>query len=643
MGTATQAPWLTDYDLHLFGEGNHQRAYEKFGAHCGNADGRPGVHFAVWAPNGGAVSVVGDFNQWRPGANPLHLHAQAGVWEGFVPDLGSGTLYKYHIVSRSSEYAVDKADPYGFAAEIRPQTASRVWDLHAYEWNDTAWMAGRAARNALDRPISIYEVHLGSWRRVPEEGNRSLTYREMASQLADYVHAAGFTHVEFLPVVEHPFDGSWGYEAIGYFAPTSRFGTPADFMYLVDYLHQRDIGVILDWVPAHFPKDEAGLGYFDGTHLYEHADPRLGEHPEWNTLVFNYGRPEVRGFLTSNALFWLDKYHVDGLRVDAVASMLYLDYGRGAGQWLPNRYGGKENLDAIDFLRHMNEKVYQEFPDCLTIAEESTAWPRVSRPTYVGGLGFGLKWNMGWMHDMLEYLSQDPVHRRYHHNRLTFSLVYAFSENFILPLSHDEVVYGKGSLLAKMPGDEWRKFANLRLLFGYQFGHPGKKLLFMGDEFGQWNEWNHDSSLDWHMLQYPFHSGLQRWVRDLNTFYRGEPSLHQLDFEPAGFEWIDCNDFERSVVAFIRRGRDGSGPSLFAFNFTPIPRSNYRLGVPQGGLWRESLNSDAPLYGGSGQGNIGGVEAVPLPLHGRPYSLTVTLPPLGVVVFQPADARNSES
>ena len=643
MGTVTQAPWLTDYDLHLFAEGNHQRAYEKFGAHCGEAGGRRGVHFAVWAPNAAAVSVVGDFNQWRPGADVLQSHAHAGVWEGFVPDLGPGTLYKYHIVSRSSDYAVDKADPYGFASEIRPQTASRVWDLNAYQWNDAAWMAGRSGRNELDRPISVYEVHLGSWRRVPEEKNRSLTYREIAAQLADYVHEAGFTHVEFLPVVEHPFDGSWGYEVIGYFAPTSRFGTPADFMYLVDYLHQHEIGVILDWVPAHFPKDEAGLGYFDGTHLYEHADPRLGEHPEWNTLVFNYGRPEVRGFLTSNAMFWLDKYHVDGLRVDAVASMLYLDYGRREGEWLPNRYGGKENLDAVEFLRHINEKIYSEFPDCITIAEESTAWPRVSRPTYVGGLGFGLKWNMGWMHDMLEYMSEDPVHRRYHHNRLIFSLVYAFSENFVLPLSHDEVVYGKGSLLTKMPGDEWRKFANLRLLFGYQFGHPGKKLLFMGDEFGQWNEWNHDSSLDWHLLQYPFHSGLGRWVRDLNTFYRGQPSLHQLDFESTGFEWIDCNDFERSVVAFIRRGRDRSDLTVFAFNFTPVPRPNYRLGVPQGGQWRELLNSDAPLYGGSGQGNIGGVEAVPLPLHGRPYSLNVTLPPLAVVVFQPAEVRKRES
>jgi 1,4-alpha-glucan branching enzyme len=637
----TEAPWLTEYDLHLFIEGNHRRAYEKFGAHCGTVDGRRGVHFAVWAPNARAVSVAGDFNEWRTEATPLALHDWAGVWEGFVPDIGPGTLYKYHIASRSRDYTVDKADPFGFAAEIRPQTASRVWDLSGYRWNDGAWMAGRAARNGLDRPISVYEVHLGSWRRVVEEQNRSLTYREMAVQLADYVHNAGFTHVEFLPVMEHPFDGSWGYETIGYFAPTSRFGTPADFMYLVDYLHQREIGVILDWVPAHFPKDEAGLGYFDGTHLYEHADPRLGEHAEWNTLVFNYGRPEVRGFLISNALFWLDQYHADGLRVDAVASMLYLDYNRREGQWIPNAHGGRENLDALEFLREMNQQVYASYPDCITIAEESTAWPQVSRPNYVGGLGFGLKWNMGWMHDMLEYMSQDPIHRRYHHSKLTFSLAYAFSENFILPLSHDEVVYGKRSLLAKMPGDEWRQFANLRLLFGYQFGHPGKKLLFMGDEFGQWNEWNHDSSLDWHLLQYPFHSGLLRWVRDLNTFYRGQPSLHQVDFEPAGFEWVDCNDFERSVVAFIRRGRDAADYTLFALNFTPVPRPNYRLGVPRGGHWNELLNSDATLYGGTGQGNIGGLDALPLPLHGRPYSLTLTLPPLGMLVFRPALPENS--
>ncbi|HTP32949.1 MAG TPA: 1,4-alpha-glucan branching protein GlgB [Candidatus Acidoferrales bacterium] len=639
MGTTTHVPWLSEYDLHLFGEGTYRRPYEKLGAHCGEVEGRRGVHFAVWAPNAARVSVIGDFNDWRVESNPLSPHSQAGLWEGFVPDIASGALYKYHIISRLGGYEVDKADPYGFAAEIRPRTASRVWDLDTYQWGDAGWMAARAGKNELDCPISIYEVHLGSWRRVGGEENRWLTYREAAVQLADYVHDGGYTHIELMPVMEHPFDGSWGYESIGYYAPTSRFGSPDDFMYLVDHLHQRDIGVILDWVPAHFPKDEAGLGYFDGTHLYEHADQRQGEMPDWNTLVFNYGRSEVRDFLIGNALFWLDRYHVDGLRMDAVASMIYLDYGRREGQWIPNRYGGKENIEALQFLRQTNEQVYAAFPDCLTIAEESTAWPMVSRPTYTGGLGFGLKWNMGWMHDTLDYVSKDPVHRSYHHNQLTFSAMYAFSENFILPLSHDEVVYGKGSLLAKMPGDEWRKFANLRLLFGYLFGHPGKKLLFMGGDFGQWNEWNHDASLDWQLLQYPFHAGLLRWIRDLNTFYRGQPSLYQVDFEPSGFEWVDCNDYERSVLALMRRARDSNDLTLLVYNFTPVPRANYRVGVPMGGYWKECLNSDAVLYGGSGQGNIGGVEAVPLPRHGRPYSLSLTLPPLGALFIRHAENR----
>ena len=637
---STQTYWLSDYDLYLFGEGTHRRAYEKFGAHIGESGGRRGVHFAVWAPNASAVSVIGDFNGWRPEANQFEVHSPAGVWEGFVPDIGEGALYKYHIVSRLKGYQVDKTDPFGFAAEIRPQTASRVCDLARYRWKDQEWMASRGRKNKLNGPISIYEVHLGSWRRVPGEGNRSLTYRELAHQLADYIHETGYTHVEFLPVMEHPFDGSWGYEVLGYFAPTSRFGGPADFMYLIDCLHQRGIGVILDWVPAHFPKDEAGLGYFDGTHLYEHADPRQGEHPEWDTFVFNYGRAEVRGFLTGNAFFWMDQYHVDGLRVDAVASMLYLDYGRRPGQWIPNEHGGKENLEALQFLRHLNEQVYAEFPDCLMIAEESTAWPMVSRPTYAGGLGFGLKWNMGWMHDTLTYLGKDPIHRPFHHNQLTFSLMYAFSENFILPLSHDEVVYGKQSLLAKMPGDEWRQFANLRLLFGYEFGHPGKKLLFMGGDFGQWNEWNHDGSIDWHLLQYPFHSGLLRWVRDLNTFYRGQPSLYQADFEPSGFEWVDANDIERSIVAFLRKADNPGDLTLFVYNFTPVPRPNYRVGVPVGGYWKECLNSDALLYGGSGQGNGGGLDAAPLPLHGRPFSLSLTLPPLAVLALQPVSANS---
>jgi 1,4-alpha-glucan branching enzyme len=637
MATPTETLWLTDYDLYLFGEGTHLRAYEKLGAHPGEVDGRRGTHFAVWAPNARQVTVAGDHNGWNPRSTPMQLRPKAGLWEMFVPDVGTGNRYKYHIVSAQNGYEVDKADPYGFAAEIRPQTASLVWDLAGYTWGDSVWMANRSKNNSLDSPISIYEVHLGSWRRVPEEGNRSLTYREMAVQLATYVHDAGFTHVEFLPLTEHPFDGSWGYETIGYFAPTSRFGTPADFMFLVDYLHQQGIGVILDWVPAHFPKDEAGLGYFDGTHLYEHADPRQGEQPDWNTFVFNYSRREVQSFLTGNALFWLDKYHVDGLRVDAVASMLYLDYARREGNWIPNRYGGRENLDALDFLRRVNEHVYGAYPDAIMIAEESTAWPMVSRPVYLGGLGFGLKWNMGWMHDTLEYMSKDPIFRSYDHNKITFSLQYAFTENFVLPYSHDEVVYGKGSMIAKMPGDEWQKFANLRLLYGFMFGHPGKKLLFMGGEFGQWSEWSHDASLDWDLLQEPFHSGLLRWVRDLNTLYRGSSSLYEADFDAAGFEWVDCSDSKRSVLSFLRRGRNSGEPVLFVCNFTPVPRHNYRVGVPLDCHWRELLNSDAPLYGGSGQGNIGGATAAPLPVHGRPYSLNLTLPPLGVVVFQPDD------
>jgi 1,4-alpha-glucan branching enzyme len=625
---------LSEFDLYLIGEGTHYRAYEKLGAHLTEREGRRGVHFAVWAPNAKLVSVVGDFNDWNPQANSMRP-SPAGVWEGFVPEIGQGAIYKYHIESRYSDYKVDKADPYGFAAEIRPQTASRVWNLEDYSWRDGSWMASRAKKNGLGSPISIYEVHLGSWRRVPEEGNRWLSYRELAPLLAAYVHDAGFTHIEFLPIMEHPFDGSWGYQTTGYFAPTSRFGTPADFMYLVDCLHQQGIGVILDWVPAHFPRDEAGLGYFDGSHLYEHADPRQGEQPDWHTFVFNYGRNEVQNFLTANALFWLDKYHVDGLRVDAVAAMLYLDYGRREGQWIPNRYGGKENIDAIHFLRALNEHVYGAFPDVTMIAEESTSWPQVSRPTYVGGLGFDLKWNMGWMHDTLNYMSLDPVFRNFHHNEITFSLVYAFAENFVLPFSHDEVVYGKGSMLRKMPGDDWQKFANLRLLYGYMFGHPGKKLLFMGNEFGQWSEWNHDASLEWQLLDEPFHAGLKRWVRDLNTLYRGHPLLHELDSNRAGFEWVDCKDSQRSIISFLRRGRNPNDQLLFVCNFTPVVRENYRVGVPLDCYWKEVLNSDAAVYGGSGQGNFGGLPAAPLPIHGRPFSLNMTLPPLGIVVFQP--------
>ena len=635
MATSTQTRWLSDYDLYLFNEGTHRRAYEKLGAHLGQVDGRRGVHFEVWAPNAQQVSVIGDYNSWNPAANQLSVRPEAGLWEGFVPDIGPKTLYKYHIVSRYNDYEVDKADPYGFAAEIRPHTASRVCDLESYSWGDGEWMANRGNRNSLEAPISIYEVHLGSWRRKADEGNRWLTYRELAAELAEYVHNAGFTHVEFMPVTEHPFDGSWGYQTIGYFAPTSRFGQPTDFMWLVDYLHQHEIGVILDWVPAHFPKDEAGLGYFDGTHLYEHADPRQGEQPDWGTFVFNYGRREVQSFLESNALFWFDKYHVDGLRVDAVASMLYLDYGKREGQWIANEHGGKENLEALSFLRRLNQQVYSEYPDIMMIAEESTAWPMISRPLYLGGLGFGYKWNMGWMHDVLEYMSKDPIFRSYQHDKLTFGLLYAFAENFILPFSHDEVVYGKGSMIAKMPGDEWQKFANLRLLYGFMFGHPGKKLLFMGGEFGQWNEWNHDTSLDWHLLQAPAHSGLQRWVRDLNTLYRGQRSLHEVDFDAAGFEWVDCTDWRSSVVSFLRKAKDPRDMLLFVCNFTPVPRHNYRVGVPLECNWKEMLNSDAPLYGGSGQGNMGGLMAAPLPIQGRPYSLNLTLPPLAALVLRP--------
>jgi 1,4-alpha-glucan branching enzyme len=638
-GNALQST-LTDFDLYLFSEGTHARAYEKLGAHLGERNGHLGVQFAVWAPNAERVSVIGDFNNWNISADIMRPNS-AGVWEGFVPDIGSGAVYKYHVISRDRPYVVDKADPYGFAAEIRPRTASRVWDLQDYSWLDRSWMANRAKNNSLNSAISIYEVHLGSWRRVPEEANRWLTYREMAPLLADYVHDAGFTHVEFLPIMEHPFDGSWGYQIIGYFAPTSRFGTPSDFMYLIDYLHQHGIGVILDWVPAHFPKDEAGLGYFDGSHLYEHADPRQAEQPDWNTFVFNYGRNEVQNFLISNALFWFDKYHIDGLRVDAVASMLYLDYGKREGQWIPNQYGGKENIEAIHFLRAVNERVYETFSDVMMIAEESTSWPQVSRPTYLGGLGFGLKWNMGWMHDMLDYMSQDPIFRSYHHNLITFSLVYAFSENFVLPFSHDEVVYGKGSMLRKMPGDDWQKFANLRLLYGFMFGHPGKKLLFMGDEFGQWSEWNHEASLEWPLLKDPLHTGLQRWVRDLNTLYRGQSSLYEFDSNPAGFEWVDCKDSQRSVISFLRRGRSAGDQILFVCNFTPVVIENYRVGVPLEGSWKEILNSDAPLYGGSGQGNFGGLSTIPLPIHGRPFTLNMRLPPLGVVAFQ-ADPHSAE-
>jgi 1,4-alpha-glucan branching enzyme len=632
--TQTASPFLTDFDLYLWSEGTHFRAYEKMGAHLADEHGVAGTHFAVWAPNAREVSVIGDFNGWDPRAFYLHQRGNSGIWEGFVPGVPQGALYKYAITSHHNDYRVIKADPYAFACETRPSTASKVWDLSGYAWGDHDWMARRGRAHAYDAPIAIYEVHLGSWRRAADQGNRWLSYRELARQLPDYVADMGYTHVELLPVSEHPLDMSWGYQTSGYFAPTSRFGTPGDFMALVDALHRKGIGVILDWVPAHFPRDEFALGYFDGTHLYEHADPRLGAHQDWGTFIFNYGRREVSSFLISNALFWLDKYHIDGLRVDAVASMLYLDYSRKEGEWIPNRYGGRENLEAIDFLRRFNERVYGEFPDILTFAEESTAWPGVSKPTYTGGLGFGYKWDMGWMHDTLHYLEHEPVHRKFHHNELTFRMLYAFTENYVLPLSHDEVVHGKRALLSKMPGDDWQKFANLRLLYGYMYAQPGKKLLFMGGEFGQWDEWNADKSLDWHLLEWPPHQGLQRFVRDLNTLYRGEPALHERDCDPAGFEWIDANDYEQSVICFLRRGRDPNDPVVIAMNFTPVPRNNYRIGVTQGGRWDEIFNSDAPLYCGSGQGNLGGVDAAPVGWHGRPYLLNVTLPPLGLVMFK---------
>ena len=627
--------FLTEHDIYHFREGTYFRAYERLGAHAAPAGAARATHFAVWAPNASAVSVVGDFNGWQRDRHRLHARSDSsGIWEGAVEGIGPGALYKYHVVGRDGHTATDKADPYAFRAEIPPRTASVVWDL-GYQWRDAQWMRTRARANALGSPWSIYELHLGSWRRIPAEGNRPLGYREMAHALADYVAELGFTHVELLPVMEHPFYGSWGYQVTGFFAPSARYGTPQDFMYFVDYLHQRGIGVVLDWVPSHFPTDEHGLARFDGTHLYEHADPRQGFHPEWNSSIFNYGRAEVRNFLASSALFWLERYHIDALRVDAVASMLYLDYGRRAGEWIPNRFGGHENLDAVEFLRQLNLAVYRDHPETQTIAEESTAWPMVSRPTYLGGLGFGLKWNMGWMHDTLNYMKQEPIYRKYHHDRLTFSIWYAFFENFVLALSHDEVVHGKGSLIGKMPGDTWQQFANLRLLYGYMWGHPGKKLLFMGGEFGQRREWAHDEALEWWVLQFREHAGVQRWVRDLNTFVRGEPALHQLDFDQRGFEWVDCHDADASVISFLRRARDGS-PLLVVCNFTPVPRTNYTVGVPEGGYWRELLNSDAPLYGGSGMGNFGGVEAAPVSAQGRFHSIVLTLPPLAAVFFKPS-------
>ncbi len=626
---------FSDFDIYLFKEGNHFRLFDKLGSHLMVNNGVSGCYFAVWAPNARTVSMVGDFNNWNPKSHPLLERTDnSGIWEGFIPGIEKGTLYKFHVDSRVNSYRANRGDPFAMHWEVPPRTSPVVWEID-YTWNDSVWMEKRKKVNELSSPISIYEMHIGSWmKKVDENGEeRFLTYREMAPEFVAYIKKMGFTHVQFLPVMEHPFYGSWGYQTIGYFAPTSRYGTPQDFMYLIDYLHQNDIAVILDWVPSHFPGDEHGLAYFDGTCLYEHADPKKGFHPDWKSYIFNYGRNEVQAFLMSSAVFWLEKYHIDGLRVDAVASMLYLDYSRRHGEWIPNKFGGRENLEAIDFLKKFNMEIYKAFPDVQTIAEESTAWPMVSRPTYVGGLGFGMKWNMGWMHDVLEYMSKDPIHRKYHHGELTFSMLYAFTENYVLPLSHDEIVHGKQSLVNKFPGDDWNRLANLRLLLSYQFMHPGKKLLFMSSEIAQWDEWNHDKSINWSLAQWERHSGVQLMVADLNKLYREIPSLHELDFDPKGFEWMDCNDWENSILSFVRKGKDPDEMVLVVANFTPVPREKYKVGVNIEGFYKEVFNSDAKEYGGSGIGNAGGVETQNVQHHGRKFSLQLRLPPLGVIVF----------
>jgi len=624
---------FTDYDEYLFREGKHFSLYYKLGSHIVEKNNQKGVEFSVWAPNAKEIAVIGDFNNWNYGASLMQARQDgSGIWELFIPGVKKGDNYKYHIISGSHDYSVDKTDPFAVFCEVPPSTASKVWDLD-YTWNDEQWMKDRVNINSPDRPMSVYELHPESWRRVPEEGNRPLTYREMAVDLIDYLKKNGFTHVELLPVMEHPFSGSWGYQVLGFFAATSRFGTPQDFMYLIDRLHQNNIGILLDWVPSHFPGDEHGLHYFDGTYLFEHHDPRQGYHPDWSSYIFNYGRNEVKEFLISSAHFWCDKYHVDGIRVDAVASMLYLDYSREDGEWIPNEHGGRENLQAIQFLRELNESLYTRFPGIQTIAEESTAWPMVTRPVYTGGLGFGFKWNMGWMHDTLDYFANDPVHRGYHHNKITFSMWYAFNENFMLSLSHDEVVHGKGSMINKMPGDEWQKFANLRLLYGYMFAHPGKKLLFMGNEFGQRSEWNHETSLDWHLLENENHKRLLRWIKDLNATYKKYPALYEVDFESAGFKWIDPGDAVNSILSFVRYDKGKKNMVMVICNFTPVPRHNYLIGAPEEGYWKEILNSDAKEYGGSGHGNFGGVDTSPVPYHEEEQSVNIVLPPLGVVIF----------
>jgi len=627
-------PLLTDYDLYLLGEGNHWQCYHKLGAQIRTVNGVQGVNFAVWAPNADGVSIVGDFNNWDARRHAMRKHIPGGIWELFVPGLTAGTIYKYHVRRRGEIH--EKSDPFGFGAELPPRTASKVVDLSTYEWQDQHWLATRHQANALDAPISVYEVHLGSWRRPGDDPKRWMTYRELAHELVNYCREMGHTHLELLPVSEHPFTGSWGYQTVGYYAATSRYGTPQDFMYFVDYCHQNGIGVILDWVPAHFPRDAHGLRQFDGTALYEHEDPRQGEHPDWGTMIFNYGRNEVRNFLISNALFWMDKYHIDGLRVDAVASMLYLDYSRKEGEWVPNQFGGRENLPAIDFIKQFNEQVHLQHPGTLTIAEESTAWPGVSRPTYLGGLGFSLKWNMGWMNDTLRYMRHEPIHRKYHHDELTFSLIYAFHENFVLPLSHDEVVHGKGALLDQMPGDLWQKFANLRLLYTYMWTHPGKKLLFMGGEIGQWREWNHDESLDWHLLQWESHTGLKKFMSDLNHLYRREPALHQVDFDGNGFEWVDCHNYQESILVYLRKAKNPQDFVVVACNFTPVTRDEYFIGVPESGRYVEIFNSDSMYYAGSNFGNGPNIlHAHDRGAQGRPFAIPVKLPPLGVVVLKP--------
>lgn len=625
---------ITDTDIYLHGEGTHYRTYLYMGAHLLTIDGVSGVHFAVWAPNAKRVSVIGEFNRWDGRVHPMNRRGESGLWELFLPGLGVGDLYKYEILGQN-DYLTEKSDPYAFASEVRPRTASEIWDNQSYTWGDQGWMSKRPHRLWHHEPISVYEVHLGSWRHVPEENDRWLTYRELAEQLLPYVKEMGFTHIELLPITEHPFDGSWGYQTLGYFSATSRFGTPDDLKYFIDAAHQNGIGVILDWVPAHFPRDGHGLAYFDGSHLYEHADPRQGEHRDWGTLIFNYGRNEVRTYLLSSAMYWADAYHIDGIRVDAVASMLYLNYSREDGDWIPNKFGGCENLEAVDFLKKFNEVVHADYPGFLTFAEESTAWPMVSRPTYLGGLGFDMKWNMGWMNDTLEYFAKDPIHRQYHHNDLTFSLIYAFTENFILPFSHDEVVHGKRSMLAKMPGDLWQQFANLRLLYSYMFGHPGKKLLFMGQELGQWNEWNSASSLDWHLLDYKEHRALQQFLCDLNHLYRSDPAFWQCDDGWDGFQWIDLHDSHASTLSFLRKGKEPGDVVVCLFNFTPVVREGRRFGVPVPGAYDEVLNSDAEAYGGSNVGNAGRVEAEPVPWDAFDYSISVTLPPLAGVYFRP--------